>query len=75
MHGRRVRDAAPPQRRLQREVRFPLHARGARAARRRALQGRDHRDLRAPPRQNPIQILFAPEILLMDLLQPNIMWK
>ena len=48
LHARGVRAHPAAQRRLQREVRLPVHPRGARAARHGPGQARDHRHLRAP---------------------------
>ena len=50
LHADRVRAHPEAERGLQREVRLPVHARRARAARRRAASPRDHQDLRAAPR-------------------------
>ena len=53
LHAGGVRADPAAQRRLQREVRLPVHPRGARPARRRPDRAADHRDLRAPPREPP----------------------
>ena len=53
LHAGGVRAHPAAQRRLQRQVRLPVHPRGARAARHRPGQGRDHRHLRAAAGQPP----------------------